>query len=300
MVAPMIDLAMLRIPRALGLAAVALTVTACGPSMSGIAFGKIGRGVEAHAQSAPQGAEVCALQDALAAPNTGSEKPAAETCARALKNDHLWRHAMLVLGAYGESLETVALGVNADSAGQIESARTGVKGSDWIEVDGTAEQAARDAAAQLASQMSGTSAKGDLARYVKEAAPRVKTLCEGLNGYLEAQSKSLGDIEKDAEKKHIARMDRRCAQLDSRTVCVSESVVDRMFYATLFGQAALLENAHVEAHDAVAGFCAAHAKLESAASEGRLGSDKTYGEVVDAVSSAHRAKAAAAPGKAKK
>jgi hypothetical protein len=299
MVAPMIDLAML--PRALGVAAAALTLSACGPSMSGIAFGKIGRGVEAHAQSAPQGAEVCALQDALAAPNTGSDKPAADTCARALKNDHLWRHAMLVLGAYGETLETVALGVNTDGAGQIEAARTGVKGSDWIEVDGTAEQAARDAAARLASQMSATGSKGDLAGFVKSASPHVKTLCEGLTGYLEAQSKSLGDIEKDAEKKHTARMDRRCAQLDSRTVCVSESVVDRMFYATLFGQAALLESSHQEAHDAVEGFCKAHAKLESAAADGRLGSDKTYGEVVEAVSAAHKAKAAgAAAGKAKK
>jgi len=296
----MIDLATLRIPRALGLAALALTVSACGPSMSGIAFGKIGRGVEAKAQSAPQGAEVCALQDALAAPNTGSEKPAADTCARALKNDQLWRHVMLVLGAYGETLETVALGVNADSAGQIESARTGVKGTDWIEVDGTAEVAARDAAAQLASQMNATSGKGDLAGFVKTAAPRVKTLCEGLGSYLEAQSKSLGDIEKEAEKKHVARMDRRCAQLDSRTVCVSESVVDRMFYATLFGQASLLESSHQEAHDAVAGFCAAHAKLEAAAADGRLGSDKTYTEVVDAVASAHKAKAAAGGGKGKK
>jgi hypothetical protein len=37
----------------------------------------------------------------------------------------------------------------------------------------------------------------------------------------------------------------------------------------------------------------AHEKLTSAAADGRLGKDKTYAEIVDAVGSAHRAQAAA-------
>ena len=300
-VAPMSDLAMIQIPRALGVAAVALMMTACGgPVMSGVAFGKVGRGIEAHAHAVPQGAEVCALQDALAASNTGSEKPASETCAKFLKTDQLWRRVMLVLAAYGETLEAVATGTSADTAGQLEAARTGVRGNDWIEVEGATEQAARAAASQLASQMSATSSKGDLARVVKDAAPHVKTLCDGLGAYLEAQGKSLGDLEKDAEKRHSARSDRRCAVLDSRNICVSESPIDRMFYATLFGQAALLESSHQEARDAVAGFCAAHGKLESAAADGRLSKDKTYADIVEAVASAHRAQAAAGAGKAAK
>ena len=292
--APMSHLAMIRVPLALGGLALSLTMTACGgPVMSGVAFGKVGRGLEAHTASAPQGAEVCALQDALAAPNTGAEKPASETCAKLLKHDHLWRRIMLVLGAYGETLEAVATGTSADTAGQLEAARTGVRGGEWTEVDGAAEQAAREAAAQLVAQMSSTSSKGDLGRVVKDAAPHVKTLCDGLGAYLEAQAKGLGDIEKEAEKKHAARSDRRCAVLDSRNICVSESPIDRMFYATLFGQAALLESSHQEARDAVAGFCAAHGKLESAAAEGRLSKDKTYADIVEAVGSAHRTQAAA-------
>ena len=297
MVARMSDLTLI-LPRALGGVALALTMTACGgPVMSGVAFGKVGRDLSAHTQSAPQGAEVCALQDALAAPNTGSEKPASETCAKVLKTDLLWRRVMLVLGAYGETLEAVAGGSSADTAGQLEAARTGVHGGDWIDVDGAPEQGARDAAAQLVSQMGASGSKGDLAKVVKDAAPHVKTLCDGLGNYLEAQAKSLADIEKDAEKKHAARSDRRCAVLDSRNICVSESVIDRMFYATVFGQAALLEGAHQEARDAVGGFCAAHGKLESAAADGRLGKDKTYTEIVEAVSSAHRVQASAGAGK---
>ena len=37
-----------------------------------------------------------------------------------------------------------------------------------------------------------------------------------------------GDIQKEAEKKRAAKADRRCVGLDGRTICVSESVVDRM------------------------------------------------------------------------
>ena len=66
-------------------------------------------------------------------------------------------------------------------------------------------------------------------------------------------------------------------------------MVDRMVYASAFGQIATLESAHLEAHDAVAGFCAAHLKLEAAATAGTLSKDQTYADVVEAVKSVHRA-----------
>ena len=129
---------------------------------------------------------------------------------------------------------------------------------------------------------------------MQDAAPHVKTLCDGLTSYLEAQGKSLGDLQKDAEKKRIARTDRRCAQVDNKTVCVW-MVVDHLVYASLFGQVAALQSNHLEAQDAVAGFCAAHVKLAAAAEGGRLSKEQTFTEVVDAVNSVHRAQPASAP-----
>ena len=135
---------------------------------------------------------------------------------------------MLVLAAYGETLETVALGADADGAGQIR-VRAHRREGQRLGSRSTAPPSRPPATPRRSSpsQMCATGGKGDLAGFVKSAAPHVKTLCEGLTAYLEAQSKSLGDIEKEAEKKHGARSDRRCAQLDGRTMCVSESVVDR-------------------------------------------------------------------------
>ncbi len=269
----------------------ALITPACGGAVqSGVAVGKVAQGLSAHAQAAPQGAEVCALQEALAAPTPGAaEKPTSESCAKAVKSDQLWHRALQVLGAYGETLETMASGAGTDTTGQLEAAQTGVRGADWIDVESAPEQAARTAVTNLVTQLSTNPSKGDLAGAVKSAAPSVKTLCDGLTSYLETQAHSLADIEKDAEKRRAARTERRCGSLDTRPVCVGDSMVDRMVYAGAFGQIATLETSHLEAHDAVAGFCAAHLKLEAAAAAGTLSKDQTYLDVVEAVKSVRRA-----------
>src|SRR6185369_10434368 len=111
---------------------------ACGGAVvSGVAVGKVGQDLSVHAHSAPQGAEVCALQDALVTPpgGAGTEKPTSEACNKAVKSDLVWRRAMIVLGAYGDTLGEVAGGKSADSAGQMQAALTGVKGSESIEAD---------------------------------------------------------------------------------------------------------------------------------------------------------------------
>jgi hypothetical protein len=270
--------------------ALALMLPACGGAvMSGVAVGKVGQGLSEHAHAMPQGAEVCALQEALAAPTPGTpEKPTSETCGKAAKSDQLWHRALAVLGGYGETLATMAAGTNPDTAGQLEGARTGVKDTSWIDVDAGQEPAARAAVTTLATQMSANASKGDLGRAVTDAAPHVKTLCAGLIPYLEAQAKSLADLQKDAEKRRAARTERRCGTLDTRSVCVADSMVDRVVYASLFGQAATLETSHLEAHDAVAGFCAAHTKLADAAAAGTLSKDQTYLDIVEAVKSVRR------------
>ena len=268
-----------------------LATPACGGAIgSGVAVGKAGNGLSAHAHAAPQGAEVCALQEALSAPASGSEKQLSDHCSKALRSDQLWRRSMIVLAAHGATLEAIASGSSAaDNAGPLEAASTGIRGPNWIEVESGPEQAARDAAAKLVVQMETRSAGGDLGKAVKDAGPHVKALCDGLTAYLDAQGKSLADIQKDVEKKHATRADRRCGSLDSRSICVGESPVDRYVYANVYGQATLLESGHQEASDAVAGFCAAHRKLEEAANDGRLSSGKTYTDVVEAVKASRRA-----------
>ena len=271
--------------------AVAAFTPACGGAVqSGVAVGKVGQGLSTHAHAAPQGAEVCALQEALTAPTPGAaEKPTSESCAKAAKSDQLWHRALVVLGAYGATLETMAAGAGTDTTGQLEAAQTGVTGADWIDVDSAPEQAGRTAVSKLVTQLSTNPSKGELAGAVTAAAPSVKTLCDGLTSYLETQAHSLVDIEKEAEKRRAARTERRCGALDTRPVCVGDSMVDRMVYASVFGQIATLESSHLEAHDAVAGFCAAHLKLEAAAAAGSLSKDQTYLDVVAAVKSVRRA-----------
>jgi hypothetical protein len=69
--------------------------------MSSVAVGTFAQGLSARSQTVPQGTEVCVLQDALASPAAGTpEKPAGETCSRAIKSDQLWRRTMLVLAAH--------------------------------------------------------------------------------------------------------------------------------------------------------------------------------------------------------
>lgn len=264
--------------------ALSLALTACGgPVLSGVAMGKAGSRVSAYSATTPQGAEVCAMQDALGA--AGSDKAASDVCAKALKADHVWRQSMVVLGAYGSALEVMASGQGGDRAGHVEAALA--RGADGVEPDGAAEKAAREASTQLVGQLG--NARGDLAQTVKDAAPHVKAICDGLTSYLDAQARGFADAQKEAEKKHASRTDRRCGSLDGRSVCVSESVIDRLLYAKVFGHAASLESAHVSAHNAVSAFCAAHKKAEEAANDGRLGKDKTQAEIIDAMKAAPRA-----------
>src|SRR5262249_35112575 len=82
------------------------------------------------------------------------------------------------------------------------------------------------------------------------------------------------------------RADRRCGTVSGTNVCVGESPIDRMVYANVFAQGSLLENNHLQARDAVAGFCAAHRKAEAAANDGNLSKDQTYTDVVEAVKGA--------------
>ena len=60
----------------------------------------------------------------------------------------------------------------------------------------------------------------------------------------------------------------------------------------MFGGLAMKEANHLEARDDVASFCAAHAKLESAAGAGTTNKDETYAEIVNAVKAVPRSKPA--------
>ena len=276
--------------RLFSLAAVTTALlAACGGSvaMSGVAAGKVGRNLGVHAQTVPRGADVCAMQEAVAASPGAPDKPVAESCSKALKSDRVWKQAMIVLSAYADKLQAVASGTNPEMAGQLDAALTGVRGPDSIDAEGTQEQAARDAMLQLIQQMSASGPKGDLDKAIKDAAPHVKTICDGLGPYLETQLKNVRDVQKEIEKKRSTHADRRCANLDNKPICVSESVVDRLAYANAFGQIAAIESSHVQASDAVSDFCAAHRKLEEAAGHGQSAKDQTYTQVVQAVNSAN-------------
>lgn len=272
--------------------ALLLAIPACGgAAATGAATGKIGRDVSARAQAVPQGAEVCAFKDALATQTGAPDKPLADTCGKAQKSDRLWQRSMIVLGAYADTLDALASGADAETTGPMEAAMTGVQGLDWVEVEDGKEKAAREAVSEIVKQMRTNTAEGKLDKAVKDAGPHVATVCDGLVPYLEAQAQALAEIQKDLEKKRTARQDRRCGTVDARNVCVSESVIDRGFYANAFGHLAMLESSHEEARQAVAGFCAAHRKLVEAAEKGELSSQKTYLDVVDAVRSARKQEA---------
>ena len=218
-----------------------------------------------------------------------------EACAKAQKSDALWRRSMVVLGAYAAKLEAIGSGSSPETAGQLEAALTRVNDASWAEANGTQEEATRDAVVLLVNELKSNSSKGDLAATVKEAGPQIKTICDGLGAYLDAQVKGVSDIQTDIEKKRSTRADRRCAQLDGKNVCVQESVLDRMTYASAFGDLTSIESTHLEARDTVSSFCAAHKKLEEAAASGDLGSAKTFQAIVEAVGSAAPAPASAAP-----
>jgi len=269
--------------------ALALTVSACGASVvrSGVGVGAVGRSLALHASDAPQAAQTCLWQDSLGPQPVGAEKSLVDICSKALNSDALWRRAILVLSLYGERIETVASGGDIEQSGKLEASLTGITGPDWSNAD---DQAARDAVTTLVSQMSATTdTKADLSKIVQDAAPPVKTLCDGLGSYLDTQSQNLGTIHKDIDKKRMSRAIRRCGMLEKQTVCVADSVVDRMVYADVFGQVVALENSTLEARDHVARFCAAHEKLAAAAANGQLAKKQTYFDVVDAVKAVPRA-----------
>jgi hypothetical protein len=277
----------------------AIALPACGSSvvMSGVAVGKVGRGLSAHAGMVPQGATVCAMQDAIATPTGAAEKPLAETCSKARRSDRVYRGALIALSAYSAKLESLATGSNPETAGQLEAALTGVKDATWTEADAGQDQSTRDAVTQLVTQIGTNTNKSDLDKTVKDAAPHVKTLCDGLGLYLDAQLTSLGQVQKEVDKKRSTHADRRCGTVSTQTVCVSESVIDRLAYSSSFSQIEAIESSHMAARDSVSAFCAAHRKAEEAAANGQFSKEKTYGEIVEAVKSANRSQPPAAANK---
>ncbi len=250
-----------------------LTLCACGgATASGLAVGKLGSGLGAHAQGAPQGAETCAVQKAIAAKPSIRGGAAGKECNDSLKSDRKWRAAMRVLAAYADTLEALASG-NGDSAGEVHAARAGTPES--------------DAAAKLVDVMRGEAAKEDLEKLIGAAAPHVKSICDGLGEYLDDQAQKAGQALADVEEKRGSLTDRRCGTLNKQSVCVNESLTDRVTYGHLYGQLALIESNHVAARDAAAAFCAAHRELESAAEDGKLDDEGTHAAIVKAVKSSH-------------
>lgn len=231
---------------------------------------------------------MCLVQEAIAGQPGSGDKPMSEACVKALKSDKVWRKSLLVLAAYGETLETLARGDGEDTTGQLEAAGTGVSGPESFGAADGAEKSAADAGAALVTQLRSNSSDGDLEKAIQDAAPHVNTLCDGLAAYLGTQVKGLADAQTEIEKKRTSKLDRRCGSLDNRSICVAESTVDRAVYANAFGQLAKMELDHEHARASVAAFCAAHKKLEAAAAAGDLKKDSTYGEIVDAIQSAHQ------------
>ncbi len=276
---------------ALGAVALAMLLPACGGGavMSGAAAGRIGSGLSAEAQRTPRGGEVCALHEAVTALPGSPDKPVAEVCEKAWKSDELWRRAMIVLSAHAERLGELAQGEKPEQAGRLSAALTGVTGPDFADADGPQETAAKDAVVKLVQQL--TSSKNDLAKSVKEAAPQVKTLCDGLEAYLTDQLGKLDETRSEIDKKRTAGADRRCAVLDNRPLCVSQSMLDRVTYAGLFSDLAELQTSHMEARDSLREFCMAHRKLEEAADKGTMSKEQTWADIVNSVQSMPRGRA---------
>jgi len=272
-----------------------LAIAGCGGAIgSGVSVGKGGQQRAVHAPAGPQGGEACALKDALAA-EQGPEKPIDTKCEKELKADRVWNGALHALAAYGDTLGTVAGGAGSETSGQIEAAAAGAPADAADAADGP-EKAARDASAALLEQLAKKEDKDDPADLIKRAAPHVKAICDGLPAYLDAQATSIGEALKEAEKKRISPNDRRCGTLDNRSICVGDTAVDRAVYASTYGRLTRLEHSHRRARDGVAGFCAAHVKLEEAANKGTLEDDATVTAIAEAVKSARgAAPAAAAP-----
>lgn len=265
--------------------ALATLLLACGGGglTPAAAVGKVGGNLSAHAHSVPQGAELCALKEAMKAAGGKAKTSVTDPCKEHLKRDQVWRRSMTALAAYGEHIEAVSEGLDPETSGRLQAALTGVRSPNWIDVEGDKEQAARKAVAELVSQMDKSTADNDLASIVNAAAPHVKKICDGLQPYLEEQAQAAAELSDEIPKKQKAPTARRCAMIDNRPICMADNVVDHMVYATEFGRLAAMEAGHRDASQAVAAFCAAHAKLDKAAAEGSLDDDETGRAVVDEV-----------------
>jgi hypothetical protein len=278
------------LPRYWSLALCAGLALACGAQtvQSGASVGEIGRGLALNAQTVPQGTQICLWQESLGPqPVPGTEKPVNETCGSALKSDLLWRRAVLVLSLYGEHVSNVAAGADAESSGRLEAARSGITTEDWSDVN---DQGVRDAVTSIVSQMSpAAGTKSDLSKIVQDASGPVKTVCDGLISYLDGQSQSLAAIQKDIDKRRTNRTIRRCGMLEKQTVCVADSVVDRLAYSDSIGQVFALQNSTLEGRDSIARFCAAHQKLAAAAAGGQITKKQTNADIVESVKSVPRA-----------
>ncbi len=280
----------------IGSGSLILILAGCGGAVgSGVAVGKVGRQLSTHALAVPQGGEVCALKDALAAQQGGEkDKPFETKCEKELKADRVYGGALMALAAYGETLETVAAGGGGETTGQIEAASAGAPPDASDAADGP-EKAARDATAALLEELAKKEKKDDLGDVVTRAAPHVKAICDALPPYLDAQATGIGDALREAEKKRLSPADRRCGTLDNRSICVGDTAVDKVVYASTYGRLTKLEQSHRRARDGALGFCAAHVKLEEAAKNGSLEDDETVTAIAEAVKSARGAAAPAAP-----
>ncbi len=256
-----------------------------GPAVPVVAVGKVGSGLSSYAADVPQGAAVCAYKRALEDPRSKEKDAVTEACKDASRSDELWRRTMGVLSAYGQNISEIASGSEPGTTGRLEAELSGVRGPNWIEVGGD-EKAARDAVTQLVGQLASREDKTDLKEAVKIAAPHVKTICTGLDAYLERQKRDLLDLQKQIEEKRVAPTTRRCAMMDNRSVCVSDSVTDSLGYANVLGHVSVLESRHAQAQTSMKAFCAAHGTLAEAAESGDIKDDKTYQAIVDAVRAA--------------
>ncbi len=262
-----------------GSVAVVIGAIGCGGgAASGVAIGRVAEGLPARAQSAPRGGDLCLVQEALASQPGGPEKPMSEACVKAFKQDRVQRRAMIVLGAYGATLADLGRGGDEERAGHIEAAMSPASSGD------SEDKAVDDAATQLATLLS-ASGKKDLEKLVQDAAASVNTICDSLVPSLDKQVRAYRDAQSDVEKKRLSKTDRRCGSIDNKSVCVSGSTADAVTYAMSYGELGVLEHDHAMAHADVAGFCAAHKKLEEAAKSGDISKDATFDAVVEAVKS---------------
>lgn len=261
---------------------------ACGKGAlgTGSAAGTLGRDLAQRSQAVPRAADVCAMQRALAGPAGAPEKPLAELCASEATSDELWRRAMLVLGAHAERLDAEGRRVDRATAGPLAAALTGVTSPTWIEVEDPAELDARAAVAELVEQLENAEAEKDLDRTVKAAAPQVAALCSGLDPFFDAQLATLETLRKAVEKRQVTRADRRCGLLEGKSLCVGESSLDRFSQGAVHGEIARLMRDYVEAKNALARYCVAHAKLAEAAEKGKTKSGDTAKSLVTAVKGA--------------